>query len=260
MRPVARLIVALAAAAALAAPAAAQRVNGQLLDKASGRPVPGASIMLFVKEKNGAPVGAPAVASATTDDEGEFTVQATEPGMYYLSVRKIGLVPAQTHEFWLGPLTEYTPTIRWETVGITLDTVKITTRGLPLNDWTREFYERRRLTHGIFLTRDDMKGRAATVATDWLIGVRGIRLMPMGGRTLIAARGGAGNCAVDVWLDNVHLIDPDINQLLRAQDVAAMEVYPGALDAPARYGAQGCGVLLVWSRGTRDHATNPDTP
>ncbi|MBI3790466.1 MAG: carboxypeptidase regulatory-like domain-containing protein [Gemmatimonadetes bacterium] len=239
------VLSALIAGAACASTLAAQHVNGTLLDKASSAPIVGAQVSLV-------PVDARAgTLTVTTDSAGEFSLTGAAPGTYRILVRRIGLLPAETHAFWLGPLTEHAPVLRMETVGIRSDTVRVTTRGLPSSDWTQEFYDRRRTTHGVFLTRADLIGRAPVLATDWLIGARGVTVMPIGGHSYAVARTMGRSCRLEVWVDRLPLNDGDVNALLRADDIAAMEVYPSISDAPLRYQARGCGVLLVWTRAGR---------
>ena len=238
-------VIASAVALSIPALAGAQHVNGTLLDKKSNAPIQGAWVTLL-------PTGRGDSATVRTDSAGEFSLTGSAAGTYTLRIRKIGLVPATTHAFWLGPLTERIPTIRMETVGIALDTVKITTKGLSVTDWTQEFFDRKRITHGIFLTRDDVASRAPYQATDWLLGVRGVHMQYVAGRARIVGTRSGATCALDVYVDNLPVYDGDINMMLRAQDVAAMEVYAGGVDTPMRFRTRGCGVLLVWTYNGQD--------
>ncbi len=233
------------AALVLPALAQSQHVNGTLLDKKSGAPIQGASITLLPTDKGDS-------VTAQTDSAGEFALTGTAPGTYTLRIRKIGLVPATTHAFWLGPLTERTPTLRMETVGLALDTVRIATRGLSTTDWTQEFYQRKRATNGIFLTRVDVASRAPYQATDWLLGVRGVQVQYIAGRARVLTNRSGSACALDVYVDNLPVYDGDLNQMLRAEDVAAMEVYSGRVDTPLRFRNRGCGVLAVWTYNGQD--------
>ena len=248
--------VALAVVLAILAPqvALAQRVEGVLMEKASSRPI--AEVRVTLLQEGGGDS-----ASVLTDEDGEFRFVSKVPGMYRLRVRKIGLSPVETHAFWLGPLSERTAVLRLEMIGVALDTVRITARGLPITDWTKDFFERQRTTHGIFLTRSEMVTRQPIQATDWLFGVRGVSVQVGAGRSRVVPTRGGGRCAFDVFIDNAPLADTDLNMVLRSDDIAAMEVYPSAADAPLRYRPRGCGVLLVWTRSGRgDGEVTPSDP
>jgi hypothetical protein len=58
------------------------------------------------------------------------------------------------------------------------------------------------------------------------------------------------NCYVKVYVDGVPFASSavlDFSQL-SPQDYAIAEFYPGGASVPVQYGAQSCGLLLLWSR------------
>jgi hypothetical protein len=241
-------VVALLSALALPGVLHAQHLNGLVLDKASGTPIRGASISLVPVEAK------TAVVSVATDSVGEFTLTGAAPGTYRLLVRNGTLAPTETYVFWLGPLTEHQPVLRLETVGRQQDSLELSIKGLPNTDWTHDFYTRKRTTHGIFLTRADVASRGALLATDWLFGVRGVAVQTVGGRSRLVARSAGRSCVMEVWVDNLPVLEGDLNQVLRADDIAAVEVYPDAGQAPVRFQSRSCGSVLVWSRAGRGDA------
>ncbi len=235
------------AALSLAAPAllAAQTVDGRLVDDKTSAAIAGASISLV-------PGGRGDTTTVVTDSTGRFRVAATIPGTYALRIRRIGIQPALTNVFWLGPLTERRPLLRMDVVGLASDTVRVTAKGLTVTDWTQGFFERRRATHGTFLTSADLANRNPLQASDWFLGVRGLTVDHAGGRVRFLANRSAGGCAMDVYVDDLPLPDGDLNSLLRGDDIAAVEVYPSRIDAPTRYRQRGCGLVLVWTRNDAD--------
>ena len=224
---------------------AAQRVDGRLVDRASGTAISGATVTL-------ASDGLSPDLSVSTDSAGRFSVSAMVPGTYALRVRKIGMAPAITNGFWLGPLTQRRALLQVDAQATGLDTVRVVAKGLTVSDWTHDFYERRRTSRGTFLTTSDVSGRAPIQPSDWLLGVRGVTLQYSGSRVRLVSNRTAGACSMDVYVDNLPVPDGDLNASLRADDIAAIEVYTSALDSPMRFRQRGCGLILVWTRSDAD--------
>ena len=63
-------------------------------------------------------------------------------------------------------------------------------------------------------------------------------------------QGGGGACLPAVFVDGMLFADgaTALDRLVSAQDVAAMEVYVG-MQTPAQFQRNGCGSVLVWSKG-----------
>ncbi len=241
-------LAALLASAALPATLVAQHVSGTVLDKSSSTPMAEVTISLIPVEARTTAV------SVISDSAGEFGLTAAVPGTYRLQVRKAGAAPVLTYAFWMGPLTEHVPVLRLELAGRAQDSLVVSVRGLPTTDWTHDFYTRRRTTHGIFLTRVDLDSRATFQATDWLLGVRGVSVQSVSGRSRALARSAGRSCVMDIWVDNLPVLEGDVNQVLRGDDIAAVEIYPTANEAPIRYQSRTCGTVLVWSRAGRGDA------
>ena len=239
---------------AVGAPLSAQTVDGRLVDARTNAAIAGASISLIA-------TGGGDTTTAVTDGTGLFHIAATVPGTYVLRIRRIGIKPALTHAFWLGPLTERRPLLRIEAEGVGLDTMVVTTKGLTVTDWTQEFYMRRRTLNGIFLTRADVANRKPQTAADWLLGVRGVTVDRSGGRVRVLGNRSAGGCAMSVYMDELPIQDADMNVLLRAADIVAVEVYQNQVGAPVRYRHGGCGLVLVWTRSDFDPTDDvPESP
>ena len=55
-----------------------------------------------------------------------------------------------------------------------------------------------------------------------------------------------GLCGLDLYIDAVRQSDANLNQV-PPEWIEAIEIYSG-VSTPAEYGAQACGVVLVWTR------------
>ena len=67
---------------------------------------------------------------------------------------------------------------------------------------------------------------------------------------------GSRDCVMTVYLDNVRITNrlrgPNdfVNELVPPSNMAAMEIYPRALNAPPQYQPLNgtCGVVLIWTK------------
>lgn len=222
-----------------------------------------------------ATIDVPAVArSAVTNDQGAFRITGIAPGNQRVVVRRIGFRSIDTT---LAFAADRIVQRRFELVrAVALDTVIVSES--PFDRVMASFEEHRRLGLGHFLTRDDL-AKLNNVTMDavfqtmpgsrvargrrgeaWLVGIFG------GPREVRPApedsifRGAKPYCYAQVWLNNVVVYrgidhEPlfDLNAL-RADQVEAMEYYANDAQMPARYVSltSSCGVLVVWTRRTRD--------
>jgi hypothetical protein len=88
--------------------------------------------------------------------------------------------------------------------------------------------------------REKHRGEAAGVATE------------AQGAGMLSARSGIGECSVQYYIDGAPQ-PPDyghIDQLVRPQDIAAVEIFRNPAEVPPQYRRRGsdCGVVLIWTR------------
>ena len=130
-----------------------------------------------------------------------------------------------------------------------------------------EFWNRRQLGIGAFITRADIERRKPYNSTDLLRNVTGVRVIgednAMGrpvitmGRTGIGMRNFrnstslAGDCRVNYYVDGMWVpagtFHPDD---LSPVNIEAMEIYRGAAEIPPKFRARetACGLIVIWTR------------
>lgn len=254
----------------------AQSVHGRLIEVKSEAPVPDAEISL-VRD------GGFQVEPVRTDSAGRFRIVATTAGFYQVRVRRLGFKATETPSFWLGAGADHEAELRLVAVPRKLDLVRVVAYGLPGLDWTDGFEARRLRNQGAFKDREEVVRGNPTRATDALRGMPGIEIVPastgggprwivvssrgrnsirpdsggsgLGARSLptirenfpdLDPRQQANGCPSDIYVDGVNV--DDIDAVMRADEIAAIEVYSGPAGVPPRYKDRGCGVVLIWSR------------
>lgn len=123
--------------------------------------------------------------------------------------------------------------------------------------WMREFYRRRQVYSGHFITREQMAGFDDLRITDLMRSrVPGAQVSGSNGRSRLRLRG--QRCAPMVWLDGASTPAGEFDlDVLAVGTIAAVEVYSSGAHAPAQFrtpfGRDACGgVVVVWSRVGRD--------
>ena len=235
--PVAALSLALAAA-----PAAAQVVNGKLLERGTDRPVAGASVEL---------IGGGAVkGQAVTDSVGEFLIPVEDAGSYRVSVRRVGYAPAVSRQFAVERDDTTSVVVRLVAGTILLDPVEAVAEARPLPAPLVAFYDRVEENRtGRFLTRVDIDRRGAMRTSDLLIGVSGVSIQTTRrGGTRARTRA----CEPMVYIDGVYVptYGMSLDDLVRPQDLEGIEIYSSASLPPSfvRQRAPSCGAILFWTR------------
>jgi hypothetical protein len=114
----------------------------------------------------------------------------------------------------------------------------------------REFYDRKqqRQAFARFLELADIRRLAPANPSDLFRSVPGIsiRTSAAGGNT-IRIRG----CQPTVWVDGQRIPGAELDEVVQASDIGAIEFYPSAAGIPAQYmdaSNRLCGLILVWTR------------
>lgn len=126
MSPIRRLLAAFAFAFAIAialatlAPAAlrAQSVEGRLTEQGNDRAVPGAVVFLWSEARDWS-------ASALSDADGRFRVEARGPGRYFLQVERIGFPTVATEPFALAPGEALGYALALPAAPVTLEAIRV---------------------------------------------------------------------------------------------------------------------------------------
>jgi hypothetical protein len=215
------------------------QVTGVITD-AAREPVPDAEVTTVY-----AGVG---TRGAVTDARGRFNLGRFPPGTLSLHVRRLGY-EARDVDVKVG--ADGKPT----SVEIVLLAAPAELAGVSVTadarGRLREFYQRRqeRAAFGRFLDSEDIRRRGPTNASDLFRTVPGVivKSNPAAGGNAIRIR----NCQPMVWLDGQRSPGAELDEVIRPEEIAAVEFYPSSAGTPAQYlerGNQLCGLILVWTK------------
>jgi len=229
-------------------------IAGRVLSDSTRTPIPGAELII-----------AGSTRSAITDSSGRFVLRDVPAGMRLLIVRALGFRP-DTSEVELFDNESLSREIFLRRRITTLGEVNIRDSAPSMSPAKlMEFDERRRSgTGGRFLDSTVVAKWVNRKTGDLLSTVPGIDVQRQrsaaylnGGRAPPSMRTGTGfrppPCYMDVYLDGAPLALGntafDVNSINMAH-IAAIEVYSGAANTPARYNrtSAGCGVVLLWTK------------
>jgi len=252
-RGTARLVVALALAAAPARPAAAEPrtsgeappgdtlaiVHGTVVEHEGGTPLAGASVSLA-----SGPRGTPGIGTRVTDAEGRFLFQEVPAGTYTLVIELLGH-HTRTDTLRVDAGDDLGLAAELAVSPVPLDPIVVVVARRPTGALV-EFEERRRTHVGSFLTREQIEEKHPRSMSDLLRGIPGIRLVPAGSYGYdVRLR---GNCRPDLWIDGVRTASTvPVDLVVAPIDVEAVEVYRVS-EVPIQFGASPCGVIVVWTR------------
>lgn len=184
---------------------------------------------------------------ARTDWMGEARIGGVALGPTRIEVRKLGYAPADITLPISGD--SIGPVFMLSRAVSVLDTVTVMGHVVPTR--LKDFEIRRRTGLGRFVT-DSVLEKESSRPLSLLLSMRfpgirasGGRLQSMRFSTTISR--GAGNCGVDVYLDNMLYLD-DIDAI-RPWEVAGIEFYTMET-APVQFrrGTGSCQVVLLWSK------------
>lgn len=229
----------------LAAPAglAAQGVlAGRIREDSTGRPLAGVEVLVQGTSLR-----------TTTDGEGRYLIGAVPAGRRTALFRKIGFLPVRTEL-----LVVTGDTVRANAAmaqgEIRLAPIEVTGKAeAPRGIGLEAFEERRERGLGVFFDSTEIRRNEHYRVRDFLFRVPGMarRAAPDGSPCLMAIyidgiyQGGGGAPTGD----NAKP-PPDLNREIMMDQLAAIEVYRGAAEAPVEYGGTtgACGVVLLWTR------------
>src|SRR5687767_9771573 len=208
------LLGAQVAPSAAADPPATYQVTGVITD-AAREPVPGAEVTAVDASES--------ARGAVTDSRGRFNLGRFPAGPLSLHVRRIGYeARAVNVNVGVGG--------RPTSVEIVLLAVPAELAGVSVTadaqGRLREFYQRRqeRATFGRFLDSEDIRRRGPANASDLFRTVPGVSIKnnPAAGGNAIRIR----NCQPMVWLDGQRTPGAELDEVIRPEEIAAIEFYP----------------------------------
>jgi hypothetical protein len=218
---------------------------GTVLTATDGRPIIGAQVGI-----NNGP-------QTRTNEHGEWSLTDAPVGTRMLEVRALGYYPDRRR---VDVVTDAPPLrVALSTLESVLDTVKVTARRPDRG--SNGFERRRRTGIGHFFNADEIARKQATVTSDILRNVAGIRMdFGRGAENHIRMRGALGDCEPTIFINGlpmttvlgravVTLSADDLDTWVRPKDITALEIYTGDT-VPIEYqqGQSGCGSILIWTK------------
>ena len=233
------LLSAQGAPAAPADPAATYQVTGVITD-AAREPVPDAEVTAVdagVRARG-----------AMTDSRGRFDLGRFPPGPLSLHVRRLGY-EERAIKVEVGAGGQPT-SVEIVLLAAPAELAPVSVTANP-EGRLREFYQRRqeRATFGRFLDSEEIRRRGAVNASDLFRTVPGVSIKnnPAAGGNAIRIR----NCQPMVWLDGQRAPGAELDEVIRPDEIAAIEFYPSAAGTPPQYLEREnrlCGLILVWTK------------
>ncbi|AMW06166.1 carboxypeptidase-like regulatory domain-containing protein [Gemmatimonas phototrophica] len=186
-----------------------------------------------------------------TDSTGTFRLADAVAGTQTVEVRAVGF-DARRLPVVLTPGIPLSVQVTLEKSRVMLDTVRVTA-GRVLPPDVRAIERRWRRGLGTILDGATVRERTSTQLTSVLWGIPGVRLgMRAGyGNVVYVRGGGGGECIPPIYLDGFRFEANgiSIDEIVPPSEVAAIEMYPRAMQRPAEFTDLGdCGVLVVWTR------------
>lgn len=185
-----------------------------------------------------------------TDAEGRFVLQELPLGSFTLDARAVGYDP-QRQTVTMVPDSATRPTLVFER-NVMLDTLKVRATGAAAVDQTlADFADRRRrnATRARFFGPEELERLNPLQISDVFIQVPGVRAQS-NGQVLMRGAVFAQWCTPVVFIDGARLERVGrLENLVNAQYVRAVEVYPSANSAPQQFsgGMSSCGVIVIWT-------------
>jgi hypothetical protein len=183
-----------------------------------------------------------------TDSLGAYRLGETLAGDVQLNARAVGYEPAS---FRITMRTDVATLVNLQLKPLpTLAPVTVSEAGVRRGDERMaDFHERKRSGFGRFVTREDIERRNVSDSRELMRGIPGVKLI---GSRVAMSSGMSSNCAVQYFVDGVHIVAPPSDFLVqfRPRDLEGIEVYRGPAETPVEFsrGGASCGVIVLWTR------------
>jgi hypothetical protein len=198
---------------------------------------------------------------ALTAPDGTFRITRIPAGPAVLDIRLMGY---RSTALTLEMADDATLTVAVElaTEPVPLEAVDVRVRS-EMSVELKGFYERRERGSGHYFTRDEIGRMQSRSLTDVLRRVPGVRVEPATGPMgtsyvvrMARATGITGGrpCPVMYYMNGIPFSvahDVGINNFVRAEEIAALEVYSGSSRLPPQFHSSPqnarCGVIVIWT-------------
>lgn len=218
------------------------RLTGTVIRTAGGLPLPGAQVRIAEGPQTHA------------DERGEWILVDAPMGTRMLEVRAVGYYPERRR---IDVIAGAPPVhVSLTTLKSVLDTIRITASRTQ-NRELEEFAFRARTGAGTYITAADIARQNPMVTTDILRRISSVKLdLSAMDSTSIKMRGGIDGydsaCIPGIFVDGnlmYGLSADDIDGLVRARDLAGIEIYSEATVPPQfQRSRTGCGSILIWRK------------
>lgn len=188
---------------------------------------------------------------AITELDGGFAVQRRiAQGFNRLTVQRFGY-ETLFRDIEIEPTsTEISLMVTLERQVTRLRNIVVETEEPALNKKLEGFYERRAQGVGQFLGPEEIARIPASRASDILRRMPALSVRPLPGQTEIMINRCLRHLA-RVYVDGLEVFDADIDLMLNALDIAAVEVYTGGAQIPLQFNRPAprkCGVVIIWTK------------
>lgn len=220
---------------------------------AQGVAIPGAEVWIDGTDRR-----------VVSNDSGEFRLDLSDGGRARLMVRRVGFRP-DSKRLSLAPGDQKRVSFTLDGLMEELEAVVVTARE-GSNGRMREFWARRMVGIGVFITRAEIERRHPPQAADLFQGVMGIRVIARGGggesTRLVSGRqsisaspransAASNGCALQYYVDGLFMSPGTftVDDIAPSQ-IEAIEVFRGPSEVPARFRGRetGCGLVVIWTR------------
>lgn len=240
------------------APLAAQTLRGRILDSETGAPVMLAYVGLVEEGEN-------MVVAGLADAQGTFSLDAPDPGSYFVYVARSGYETIMDGLFELGEDGVFEVRIGLKPRPIEIDPVTVEATGELNYLESQGFYDRAIASRGTFLIREDIERLTTHRLVD---AFRNIPMVQVD--ATFSMTSGAGSlenpsikirrpnrreaCSPTLYVDR-HMVATGVNAEIRPddyinpRDVEAIEIYARSSEVPLEFDeVNHCGVVLIWTR------------
>jgi hypothetical protein len=182
---------------------------------------------------------------------GYFEVTDVPRDAQTLEIRRIGYRQA-SYNLWMGGQDSLAVQVQLHRVPTRLAEIIVvdsTRTFTTFNRDLREFYERRRIGLGRYITEFDIEYRNPTLASQMLRGIPGLQV-GADGSIFPGGLRRTGCRRYTIYIDGIPMFgDASLDQLVTPNDVAGIEIYRGWVQIPPRFNFRGGGcAVVVWTK------------
>ena len=230
---------------ACAGAANAQMIRGVVVDAATRKSLPDATIQ--VASDSGQQQ------RTASDSAGIFRLSLPKAGLYRVTATHIGYRPHGGDTVRVGADETVTLRLELDANAVPLHPVVVTERQ---NRLPPGFEQRRAMGFGRLLDRADIESRHPSRTSDIFRGLPGAYLanLPRGRGLILLMRKPGGTCRPAIFMDGLPLGDggQSLDLMVTPETLEAVEFYQSVSTAPVQYRTGDCGVVLFWSRRVPD--------